>query len=113
MKKSIFIIIFSFFFLILGNPVYSKEYSQQTLDKYIEKISNKFSRTYCNTIKFGISEEGAIAFAIGETNKEFKNNQMNGLIENSLIKENIVSNLEISCQVYDFPLDNLDKLKIS
>ena len=67
MKKSIFIIIFSFFFLILGNPVYSKEYSQQTLDKYIEKISNKFSRTYCNTIKFGISEEGAIAFAPNPT----------------------------------------------
>ena len=111
MKKSIFIIIF-LSFLFLGNPVYSKEYSQQTLDKYIEKISNKFSRTCCVLLNL-VFLKRCYCFAIGETNKEFKNNQMNGLIENSLIKENIVSNLEISCQVYDFPLDNLDKLKIS
>ena len=113
MIKRVFAIFTLILLFLFSCPVYSLDASSKTLEKYTKKISSKFTRTYCNTTKFGISYEGALAFAIGETNKEFKNNQMNGLIENSLIKENIVSNLEISCQVYDFPLDNLDKLKIS
>ena len=66
-------------FLLFSSPVYSLDTSSQTLEKYTKKISNKFTRTYCNTTKFGISYEGALAFDIGETNKEFKNNKKNKL----------------------------------
>ena len=51
-----------------------------TCDKLISlpanslRISKKFSNTYCNTSKFGISKDGALKFSIGETNKEFQNN---------------------------------------
>jgi len=58
---------------LFSSPVYSLDTSSKTLEKYTKKISNKFTRTYCNTTKFGISYDGALAFAIGETNKEFKN----------------------------------------
>ena len=67
---AIFTLILLFLF---SSPVYSLDTSSKTLEKYTKKISNKFTRTYCNTTKFGISYEGALAFAIGETNKEFKN----------------------------------------
>ena len=112
MIRRIFTAFISFLLLIVCNPAYSKEVSQKSLEKYIGKISTKFSKTYCNTVNFGISDEGAILFAIGETNKEFKNNQLNKLIDYSFLKESIVNSLGSSCQVYGFPIDNLDKLNL-
>ena len=98
---------------LFGSPVYSLDTSSKTLEKYTKKISNKFTRTYCNTTKFGISYEGALAFAIGETNKEFKNNKLNKLIDYSLLKNSIVNDLKNNCQVYDFATSNLENLKLN
>ena len=99
--------------LLFSSPVYSLDTSAKTLEKYTKKISNKFTRTFCNTTKFGISYEGALAFAIGETNKEFKKNKLNKLIDYSLLKNSIVNDLENNCQVYDFDINNLDNLKLN
>ena len=106
------ILILSWHFLFTS-PSYSIDTSSKTLEKYTNKISNKFTRTYCNTTKFGISYEGALAFAIGETNKEFKNNKLNKLIDYSLLKKSIVNDLENNCQVYDFAISNLENLKFN
>ena len=99
--------------LLFSSPVYSLDTSAKTLEKYTKKISNKFTRTYCNTTKFGISYEGALAFAIGETNKEFKNNKLNKFIDYSLLKNSIVNDLENNCQVYDFAISKLENLKFN
>ena len=111
MIKRVFTIFTLTLLLLFSSPVYSLDASSKTLEKYTKKISNKFTRTYCNTSKFGISYEGALAFAIGETNKEFKNNKLNKLIDYSLLKNTIVNDLESNCQVYDFGINNLEKLK--
>ena len=113
MIKRFFSIFFLTLFLLLSSPVYSLDTSSITLEKYTKKISNKFTRTYCNTSKFGISYEGALAFAIGETNKEFKNNKLNKLIDYSLLKNSIANDLENNCQVYDFAISNLENLKFN
>jgi len=113
MIKRVFTIFILTLLLLFNSPVYSLDTSSKTLDKYTKKISNKFTRTYCNTTKFGISNEGALAFAIGETNKEFKNNKLNKLIDYSLLKNSIVNDLENYCQVYDFALSNLENLKFN
>ena len=107
MIKSVFKIFILTLFLLFSSPVYSLDTSSKNLEKYTKKISNKFTRTYCNTSKFGISYEGALAFAIGETNKEFKKNKLNKLIDYSLLKNSIVNDLENNCQVYDFEISNL------
>ena len=86
MIKRVFSIFILTLLLLFSNPVYSLDTSSKTLEKYTQKISNKFTRTYCNTSKFGISYEGALAFAIGETKKEFKNNKLNKFIDYSLLK---------------------------
>ena len=99
--------------LLFGSPVYSLNNSSKTLENYTKKISNKFTRTYCNTTKFGISYEGALAFALGETNKEFKNNKLNKLIDYSLLKNSIVNDLENNCQIYDFNIISLENLKLN
>ena len=113
MIKRVFAIFTLTLLFLFSSPVYSLDTSSKTLEKYTKKISNKFTRTYCNTTKFGISYEGALAFAIGETNKEFKNNKLNKLIDYSLLKSSIVNTLEKNCQVYDFDISNLENLKFN
>ncbi len=113
MIKKVFTIFILTLHLLFISPVYSLDTSPKTLEKYTKKISNKFTRTYCNTTKFGISYEGALAFAVGETNKEFKNNKLNKLIDNSLLKNTIVDDLENNCQVYDFAISSLEKLNLN
>ena len=111
MIKRVFAIFTLTLLFVFSSPVYSLDTSSKTLEKYTKKISSKFTRTYCNTTNFGISFEGALAFAIGETNKEFKNNKLNKLIDYSLLKNSIVNDLENNCQVYDFNISNFENLK--
>ena len=113
MIKRVFAIFTLTLLFLFSSPVYSLDISSKTLEKYTKKISSKFTRTYCNTTKFGISYEGALAFAIGETNKEFKNNKLNKLIDYSLLKNLIVNDLENNCQVYDFDISNLENFKFN
>ena len=113
MIKRIFAILTLTLLFLFSSPVYSLDTSSKALEKYTKKISSKFTRTYCNTTNFGISYEGALAFAIGETNKEFKNNKLNKLIDYSLLKNSIVNDLENNCQVYDFDISNLENLKFN
>jgi len=114
MIKRLFAIFTLTLLFLFNSPVYSLDTtSSKTLEKYIKKISNKFTRTYCNTTKFGISYEGALAFAVGETNKEFNNNKLNKLIDYSLLKNSIINDLENNCQVYDFDISNLENLKFN
>ena len=113
MIKRVFAILSLTLLFLFSTPVYSLNTSSKSLEKYTKKISNKFTRTYCNTTKFGISYEGALAFAIGETNKEFKNNKLNKFIDYSLLKNSIVNDLENNCQVYDFEISNLENLKFN
>jgi len=113
MIKRVFAIFTLTLLFLFSSPVYSIDTSSKTLEKYTKKISNKFTRTFCNTSNFGISYEGALAFAIGETNKEFKNNKLNKLIDYSLLKNSIVNDLENNCHVYDFGISNLENLKFN
>ena len=110
MIKRVFTIFILTLFLQFSSPVYSLDISSKAIENYTKKISNKFTRTYCNTTKFGISYDGALAFAIGETNKEFKNNKLNKFIDYSVLKNLIVNDLENNCQVYDFAISSLENL---
>jgi len=113
MIKRVFTFLILTFFLLFSNPVYSLDTSSKTLEKFTKKISNKFTRTYCNATKFGISYEGALAFAIGETNKEFKNNKLNSFIDYSLLKSSIINDLENNCQIYDLAISSLENLELN
>ena len=113
MIKRVFTIFILTLLLLFSSSVYALDTSSTTLEKYTKKISNKFTRTYCNTYKFGISDEGALEFAIGETSKEFKNNKLNKLIDYSLLKNSIVNDLENNCQGYEFDISNLENLRFN
>tara|TARA_B100000424_G_scaffold143162_1_gene108848 strand:- start:297 stop:638 length:342 start_codon:yes stop_codon:yes gene_type:complete len=108
-RKILYISILIFIF-IFGTPCYANQISPNLIEKYNIKIAKKFSRTYCNTKQFGISDEGALKFAIGETNKEFSSNKFNKFIDYDSISEKILINLKNDCQIYDFPSEQLSKL---
>ena len=110
MIKNILNILLSLVLFLIGGPAYSNDLSAKTIENYTLKISRKFSNTYCNSIKFGISKEGALKFAIGETNKEFSNNKLNKFIDFELLIKNILISLENNCQILDFPSYELENL---
>ena len=110
MIRKVFSLFLIFVQFIFGSPIYASDISTKTIEKYNQKISNKFAKTYCNTIQFGISYEGALKFSIGETNKEFSNNKLNQFIDEEFLKKNILVSLENNCEIYDFSLDELGDL---
>ena len=91
----------------------SKEFSQDNVDKLENKVSTKFAKTFCNTSNFGISDEGAIEFASGETKKQFSKNKLINYLDYSDLSKLIISKIEIECQVFDFPAEALTKLDFS
>ena len=113
MIKFIVVFLISTFIFIPAKPSFSKEVSQKNLDKLVDKVSVKFARTFCNTSNFGISDQGAIEFAIGETKKEFSKNKLINLIDQSDVNKKIVLRIENECQVYDFPTEELSKFVIN
>ena len=102
----------SFLFLLPINTAFSKEIPQKNIDNLTNKVAKKFSRTFCNTSNFGISDEGAIEFALGETSKEFSKNKLIEFVNFYEMNKKIISNIEADCQVFDFPVDELSKLEI-
>ena len=110
MIRNIFNVFFTFFLFIFVTPAYSIDFSPKELEKYTLKISKKFSNTYCNTTMFGISKDGALKFAIGETNKEFLNNKLNKFIDYEFLNNEILTSLESNCQIFDFPEYELNNL---
>ena len=103
-------ILLSFLLLVFDTPVYPIDYAPKIIENYTQKIAKKFSNTYCNSIKFGIDRDGALKFSIGETNKEFVNNNLNKFIDYELLNKNILLRLENNCQIFDFPTYELEKL---
>ena len=99
-----------FLVFIFETPAYPIDYSPKDIEKYTIRISKKFSNTYCNSIKFGISNSSALKFSVGETTKEFSNNKLNEFIDYELLNKNILSSLENNCQIFDFPENELDNL---
>ena len=112
MIRNISNVLLSFFLFIFVSPVYAIDFSPEAIENYTLKISRKFSNTYCNTIKFGISNDGALKFAISETNKEFSNNKLNKFIDFELLNKNILISLENNCQVFDLPSYELENLAL-
>ena len=110
MLKNLFQLFLSLLLFIIPTPANSIDYPEEVIQNYTIKISRKFSNTYCNAIKFGISNEGSLRFSIGETNKEFSNNKLNKYIDYELLEKNILLNLEKNCKIFDFPENELENL---
>jgi len=112
MIKLIFAVFTSIFLIFPANIATAKDIPQKNIDNLTNKVAKKYSRTFCNTSNFGISDEGAIEFALGETSKEFSKNKLIEYINFSDLNKKIITYIESDCQVFDFPVDELARLEI-
>ena len=113
MIRNILNFLLAILFLTFNTYVYAKDLSPKAIEKYTLKITKKFSNTFCNSTNFGISNDGALKFAIGETNKEFLNNKLNKFIDYELLNKKILLSLENNCKIFDFPEKELSKLEFN
>ena len=111
MIKFIIGLFVSFILIFPINTAFSKEIPQKNIDNLTNKVAKKFSRTFCNTSNFGISDDGAIEFALGETTKQYSKNKLIEFINLNEVNKKIISNIEADCQVFDFPVYELAKLE--
>ena len=81
---------FLFIFCIFNSPTFA--YSEKQSQKLAERISNDFTKKFCNGIAFGLSKESAMNFANKENNIIFE--KKNGIED--LNKKNLANKIAVS-----------------
>ncbi len=85
---------------------------EKQLTKLENKISKKFSKTFCNSTGFGISYEGALKFALGETKGEFSKNKLIDKVDVDTLKDQIIADVGNTCYYFELTKADLDGLKL-
>ena len=104
MKKKLikFILgLLSFVFIIFSNSIvfhvnvlYASESNSST---FIKKVSNSYTKKFCNAIGFGLSKESAMDFSLKENDQVFKNRKEINNIDKELIAEEISISVIETC----------------
>ncbi len=93
--KKIFYSIFGFLFFICTTlTVFNTEVAQATeidTSTLIKKVSNSYTKKFCNAIGFGLSKESAMNFSIEENKQVFKNKKGINEINKELLAEEIAT----------------------
>ena len=104
---SLLIAAFAFFY---SGPVQAAQDIEQRIAKLEDKVSRKFARTFCNSTGFGISEEGALKFSLGETTVEFSKNPLIEQVDVDIIKDHILADVADSCYYFELTKGDLESL---
>ena len=101
---------------VLSSGIASPAIAAQDLEKQTikleQKISKKFSKTFCNSTGFGISYDGALKFALGETKSEFARNQLISNVNLENIKDQILADIASTCYYFELTKADLDGLEL-
>ena len=103
MKQKIKKLIGSFFlFVILSGNIFFIQtdiaYSLEAKDSnLIEKISEDYTKKFCNSIGFGLSKESAMRFSFSENKEIFKNRKGIQNIDQELLSQKIASSVIDGC----------------
>ncbi len=96
----------------ISTPAIAAQDVEKQTTKLERKISKKFAKTFCNSTGFGISYEGALKFALGETKGEFSKTKLIEKIDLDDVKEQILSDIADTCYYFELTKANLDGLKL-
>ena len=80
--------------------------------KLENKVSKTFSKTFCNSTGFGISNEGALKFALGETKSEFSKNPLIDKVNLEDIKDKILIDIGDTCYYFELSKSDLSELTL-
>ncbi len=89
-------------------PVKATQNIDQKVSKLESKVSRKFAKTYCNSTGFGISNDGALRFSLGETKGEFSKNPLVEKVDLNRLKDQILTDIADTCYYFDLTKDDLD-----
>ena len=81
------ILVFVFVFGVYSPKVFAV--TEKDYNKLIQKISNDYTKKFCNGIAFGLSKESAMNFAMKENNQVFQNKSGFDELNKELVAENI------------------------
>ena len=102
----LFVRIFAFIFLVSSTLIiiHTEEvYASDSFDTVlIKKVSQSYSKKFCNSIGFGLSKESAMKFALKENNQVFNKRKGFNNINNELLAEEIAITVVDKC---GYPID--------
>ncbi len=112
MKPLLLTLIITAIALLASKPVLAYQDIEQKVIKLEQKVSKKFSKTFCNSTGFGISEEGALKFSLGETEVEFAKNPLIDKVDIENVKQKILDDVADTCYNFNLATSDLDSLKL-
>ncbi len=99
--KKIFLRLFTLTFIMCSILIFSQPenlYAAESNDnKLIKKISQSYTRKFCNAIGFGLSKESAMNFSIAENKQVFKNKKGIKDINKELLAEEVAISVIEKC----------------
>ena len=98
--KQITLRLFSFIFLCSTLVVFHTETlsaSESNPSVFIKKVSNSYTKKFCNAIGFGLSKESAMDFSLAENKQVFKNKKGFYDINKELLAEEIAISVIEKC----------------
>ncbi len=112
MKRLVIGLLISLFMFCASTPVMAAQDLDKQRIKLENKIAKKFSNTFCNSTGFGISDEGALKFSLGETKSEFSKKPLVEKVDIKNVKEQILVNIADTCYYFDLAITDLDSLSL-
>ena len=79
-------LMYSTFIIFHAEELYASESNDSVL---IKKVSQSFTKKFCNSIGFGLSEESSMNFSLKENNQVFNNRKGFNNINKELLAEEI------------------------
>ncbi len=112
MKQFLLFLLISTLTFVVSSPIMAAQDIEQKITKLENKVSKKFSKTFCNSTGFGISEEGALKFSLGETEVEFSKNPLISNVNLDNIKEQILEDVADTCYYFELAKSDLESLTL-
>ncbi len=112
MRTLLLIILLTAVALASSTPVIAAQTIEQKVSKLEARVAKKFSKTFCNSTGFGISEEGALKFSLGETKVEFSKNPLIDEVDIEKIKGQILNEIADTCYYFQLDKNALSELTL-
>ena len=90
-------LLFTIFSMLILLPTESLSATEGIDNKLINKVSQSYTKKFCNAIGFGLSKESAMDFSLAENKQVFKNKKGFYDINKELLAEEISSLIIETC----------------
>tara|TARA_B100000131_G_scaffold283779_1_gene291951 strand:- start:154 stop:513 length:360 start_codon:yes stop_codon:yes gene_type:complete len=107
---SLMITIIGFF---ISSPAIGAEDIDLKITKLENRVAKKFSKTFCNSTGFGISQEGALKFSLGETAVEFSKKPLIAQVNLENVKDQILNEVSDTCYYFELSKSDLEDLTLT